>query len=158
MIKENRLMVRLIALWIIFVASLGLSFWSVENLTMSVVKMANGGYQSPAMAVGMGMGYGTTYSSCLIPPTYPQYPSMGMMPGDNSVDPVTMTKYSKDLEKYNSDYAAACRADVDKQEKTQTKQEKSLSSSDITVYSILSLLGIFSAVLSSMAIRKSEEM
>ena len=88
----------------------------------------------------------------------PMYPSpMGMGAPEAGIEPAAMAKYNSEMAKYNSDYAAACRADVDRQQKTQSLQEKSASSSDITVYSIMLLLGIFAAILSIMAIRKSEE-
>ena len=159
MTKESRIIVRLIATWIIFGASLVLTFWAIQNLTMSVVKLANGGYQvSVTMDKGgMGPGYGyTSYTSCLMSPMYPS--PMGIGAPEADIEPAAMAKYNSEMAKYNSDYAAACRADVDRQQKTQSLQEKSASSSDITVYSIMLLLGIFAAILSIMVIRKSEEM
>ncbi len=149
MTKEVRLIIRLIALWIVFLTSLSLIVWSVQNLALSVVKNNFGGYENYNF---LGAGYNTY---CIIQVTYPTF-SNGMAPLSPE-DKVLSDKYSKDLENYNNEVAVACKADLAKQEKSQENQEKSASVGDITMYSVASLIAIFSALISLIVIKKSEE-
>ncbi len=149
MTKEIRLIIRLVSLWIIILASLALLIWSVQNLALSVVKNNFGGYQNYTFT---GAGYNTY---CITQVAYPAL-SNGMSPLSPE-DKLLNDKYAKDLEKYNNDVATACREDLAKQEKSQKNQEKSASIGDIAMYCVSLLLAIFSALISLIVIRKSEE-
>ncbi len=148
MIKEIRLIVRLVALWILFIASLWFLYYSVQSLTVSIVKTVNGGYENY---------YGNSYGNyCLQYPVQPQC-STCSTPEQSKEDKISIDKYNKDLQEYNNDLKVRCMADLAKQEKSQENQVKSSSIGDITSYSILSFLSIVSAIISLLAIRKTEE-
>jgi hypothetical protein len=157
MTKETRLIVRLIALWILFIASLWFLFWSIQNFTMSVVKTNTGGYQQYYTSYGAGSYGGGGY--CLQMPSYPSLSSSMMMGAAPSKDDeAKMDKYNQDLQKYNNDWVVACKEDLAKQEKSKEAQEASNSSTDIVVYSVLSLASLFAASLSLLAIRQTEKL
>ncbi len=145
MIKEIRLIVRLVALWILFIASLGFLYYSVQSLTISIVKTANGGYENYYASGSYG-------NYCLQYPVQPQ-----CCQGESKEDKIAIDKYNKDLQKYNNDLEVKCMADLAKQEKSQENQVKSSSIGDITSYSILSFLSIVTVIISLLAIRKTEE-
>lgn len=149
-------MVRLIALWIIFIFALALAFWSVQYLTMSIVKTKLGGYETYYSNSGSyGGGYG---SYCLQQPIYPSLSSFsgGMAPLTKE-DELAMNKYNKDLEKYNAEVAALCKADLEKQKMFQDAQDKSSSIGDMATYSILSLFSIYMAIITLMVIKRDEQ-
>ena len=65
-------------------------------------------------------------------------------------------KYMKDLEKYNADFTATCKADLEKQEISRKNQEKSALIGDVTGYSILTVLGLLVMAGALKMIRLSE--
>ena len=147
---EARVIVRLIALWIVLIVSLGMVFWAGQQFAVAMVKIASGNYGDTSC----GMGYcppAMTFTSCIMPPPYPATPMMGEG-GAGVVDPGTMTKYNQDYQKYSESYQKACEQDVARQQGSQ----KNSSITDLAGYSVLLLLGVVVAVTSLMAIRKSE--
>ncbi len=158
MIKETRLMVRLIGLWIVLLGSLWLLIGSSQGLVTSITKAVNGGYETYYGSYGGAYG-GNAY--CLQAPIYPTTQSgmgMGMgIPPLPTEDKVVLDKYNEDYKKYNSEVEAKCKEDLEKQKKSQENQEKSSWMGDIASYSILVLLQLLMAVVSFVAIRKSEE-
>lgn len=143
MIKESRLVVRLISLWIIFIASLVLLFWAGQNLAVSAVKTVYGGYENYQQNA-----YG---NYCL------QYPAMP--PQDMMGQPETKAqneKYTKELEKYNADFVAACKVDQAKQESAKAKQEESASIGNIAAFTLLTLGALIALAVSLKAIKKGE--
>lgn len=160
MAKESRIIVRLIALWIIFLFSLGLAFWSVQHLTMAIVKTKLGGYETYYSNSGSyGGGYGTY---CLQQPAFPSLSSssmgmgMGMAPLAKE-DQDAMDEYNKEMEKYNAQVSVKCKADLEKQENYQRTQDKSSSVTDMATYSILSLFSVYVAIITLMVIKRDEQ-
>ncbi|OGZ66465.1 MAG: hypothetical protein A3C50_00175 [Candidatus Staskawiczbacteria bacterium RIFCSPHIGHO2_02_FULL_43_16] len=155
-----KLLIRLIPLWIILIATLVLTFWSVRQLAVSVIKTTTApeaaSVKMDPYAGGMGMGPG--YSNyCLTPPMYPAL-SSAMMPGTvmTKEDKAAMEKYEKEMQKYNEEYTAACKAEQQKQEKLKERGLNSAWFSSVAVYSILFLFGIFATALTLLVIKKSE--
>ena len=160
MTNENRSVVRLIPLWIILIGCLVLTLWSVKQLAVSIVKTVAPSSESvpgKVDAYGMG-GYPGSYNNyCLIAPMYPPL-SSSMMPGTTMTedDKLSLEKYSKEMEKYNADYATACKEDLKKQEMAKEKMQKFACLGSVTVYAILALFGIFSTALALLVIRRNE--
>lgn len=160
MANETRSMMRLVPLWIILIATLVLTFWSVRQLAVAIIKTTT---ETPEASLaktdmyggGMGMGYG---NYCLIPPMYPPL-SSSMMPGTTMTkeDKTALEKYNQDMEKYNAEYMAACKAEQEKQEKSKERKLNSAWFSSVVVYSILTLFGIFSTALTLVVIKKDEK-
>ena len=151
---------RLVPLWIIFVFSLTLTFTSVQQLAKSITPGKSPDYSTAMNNYNtMGMAPGNYNNYCLTMPMYPML-SNSMMPESAPMsqdDKLALEKYNKELEKYNSDYMVACKEDVAKQEKLRQQKERFYLTSDVYVYAILLLLGIFSSIISFMVIRKAEE-
>lgn len=141
------------------VGVLMLTFWSVRQLAVSIVKTtAMEESQQMAKTDMYGGGMGPGYSNyCLTMPMYPPL-SGSMMPGTTMTkeDQLALEKYNKEMEKYNAEYAAACRAEQEKQEKLKEKNSNLAWMGSVTVYSILSLFGIFATALTLMVIKKNE--
>jgi hypothetical protein len=148
MIKENRIMVRLIALWVIFILSLMLIIWAVQPFAASI--MNSDSMQGDMM--GYGGGYYAPYSSlasCILPPAYPG--SQGMFPGTEP-DKATLEQYNKDYQKYTQDYQEACAQDVLRQQMSQGNYiSMGFSRWWITIF-----LAAMSAIISLMLIKKTE--
>ncbi|MSU54856.1 MAG: hypothetical protein EXS48_03445 [Candidatus Staskawiczbacteria bacterium] len=157
MTKESRMMVRLVALWIVFIFSLGLAFWSVQHLTMAIVKTKLGGYETYYSNAGSYAGGYNSY--CLQQPAYPSLSSpVGMgMPPLAKEDQDAMDKYNKEMEKYNKEVSTLCKEDLEKQKNYQEAQDKSASVSDMATYSILSLFSICVAIITLMVIKRDEQ-
>lgn len=162
MTLETRSIVRAIPLWLVLTASLLLTLWSVKQLATALVKNVGGEYETTASSgmksPEMGMGYGYN-NYCLIMPMYPPL-SSNMPPGSPSMtqeDKMALEKYNKEMERYNAEYSAACKAEMEKQDKLKMQSQQMGWSGAVTVYSILSLLGIFVSALSLMTIRKDEK-
>jgi len=134
MTKEPRIIVRLIALWIIFIASVTVVFCGGQHFAVSLVKIA-----SPPPP---------TFTSCIMPPTYPY---MGD-PAAQPVDSGTMSKYNQDYQEYNKAYQKACEQDITRQQGSQ----KNSSITEMAGYAVLLLAGIVAAMVSLMAIKKAE--
>lgn len=152
MINEPRLIIRLIALWIIFVGSLGFFAWALPKLSMAVAKTINHGYDT---YYGY---YPSSYNNyCLQSPVYPQSPL-------DSTDLKVSEKYNQELQKYNEEYTAACKKDLvksqeaeEKQEQSQKDQNKAAAAGDLATYGALSLLSLAAAYISFKMIKKSEQ-
>ena len=150
MTKEPRIIVRLVALWIIFIASVALVFCSGQQFAIALVKIASGSYDDK----GCASGYcppPMTFTSCILPPPYPMQPQMGessMMPQD----PGAMDKYNQDYQRYAESYQKACQQDVARQQGSQ----KNSSITEMAGYAVLLLAGIVAAMVSLMAIKKAE--
>jgi hypothetical protein len=157
MIKEPRLMVRLIALWVIFILVLLFTFWYFGTFVNSVVKMASGGYDS-------FYSYDSSSSTtCLQSPTYPTTLPSSSEEMD-AKDKAVVDKYEKDLEQYNKNYSALCQADqekqkaiTDKEERVAEKQNRSFGISDIASNAALFLLGLVLLLLSMKEIKRVEQ-
>ncbi len=162
MIKESRLTIRLIALWVIVIASLVLVGWSLQNMTTAVIKSVNGGYEvNTAQNTNMmGGGY---YSPCIQPPMYPTLSSGQSYPGaeapieQSEEDKVALDKYNQDYEKYTNKLEVDCRADLEKQDRLSKNMEGSMQWSDIYTHTFSLLLGVILLVISLMVIKKSEQ-
>ncbi len=163
MANEMRSMVRLIPLWIVLVALLALTFFSLAHLASSVVKTTSpapemGLAKTDPYGAGAGMGYNGGYNNyCLTMPVYPTLSST-MMPGTvmTKEDKDAMAKYEQEMKRYNDEYTAACKAEQEKQEKAKNKGLNSAWFGAIAVYTILSLFGIFATALALLIIRRSE--
>ncbi len=158
MIKESRLIVRLVSLWVIFVATLVLTFLSLGHLTMSSMRMINGGYET---SYGY-FNYTGSSTMCLQSPSYPDLQSSNEMM--DIKDKEAMEKYNLEMEQYNKDYVEACKKDVQiqeaiqhKQEHSQRKVDRSMGVGDIAKYSTLTLLGLIALALSLREIKKTEQ-
>ena len=139
--KESRVLVRLIALWIIFMASLGLFIWSAGNLTFSAIKTKLKGYEN----------YSAAYNNyCL---QYPQAPNNYSISGDQAEN----DQFKKEMDQYNKEYQNACKLDVAKLQIAQKNQEKSASAGDMSMYLVWSFLSLFFALISMVGIKTSEE-
>ncbi len=153
MTKEPRVVVRLIALWIIFMVAVGLMGWSGQQFAISLVKIASGSYGESGCS-GQYCPPAMTFTSCLMAPQYPSVPPMGIGPGEGlaAPDQGAINKYSQDFQDYSKAYQKACEQDVMRSQGMQ----KSSSVTDIAGYSVLLLLGVIAAVVAWMAIKKSE--
>ena len=149
MTKEPRIIVRLIALWIIFIASVTVVFCGGQHFAVSLVKIASGNYGNTECPAGMGYcPPPPTFTSCIMPPTYPY---MGD-PAAQPVDSGTMSKYNQDYQEYNKAYQKACEQDITRQQGSQ----KNSSITEMAGYAVLLLAGIVAAMVSLMAIKKAE--
>ena len=157
MTNETRSIARLVPLWIIFVISLLLAFWSVQQLAQSLTTDRSQDYSMGMKGYDAGMGVG--YSNyCLTMPMYPMLSNtiMPETPPLTEEDKAAMEKYNKEMEKYNADYMVACKEDMAKQEKLRQQNKRLYIGSDVSVYAVLLLFSIFSAIVSFMAIRRAE--
>ncbi len=160
MIKESRLTIRLIALWVIVIASLVLVGWSLQNMTTAVIKSVNGGYEINNTNAMMGGGY---YNPCIQVPIYPMLSSGQSYPGapapieQSKEDKIALDKYNQDYEKYTNKLEVDCRADLEKQDRFSKNMEGSMQWSDIYTYTFSLLLGVILLAISLLVIRKSEQ-
>ncbi len=161
MIKESHMLVRLITLWIIVVASLWLTYWSLQNLTVSVIKAVNGGYKIYSVNSAPGGYMGMGYNPCMQPPMYPALSSGQSYPGEpvkvqSKEDKVVLDKYNQEYQEYTDKLEVECRADLAKEEKSKNNQEKSSFFGDIFQYAFSSLLSVMVLVIALVVIKKSE--
>ncbi len=147
--SEIRVVIRLVALWIIFGVALYYTFWSVAGLATSTAKAMNGGYET---YYGSN-SYGTYSAYCLQAPLYPQT-SGGMM--ITPEDKAAWDKYNQEQEKYNQEIATKCQEDASKQEVMHYNEAWAYAMADIGNYVIASLFSLIVAVMAYMAIRKGE--
>lgn len=151
MIKEAKILVRIIALWIIFLGSLYLTFVAVGNFTTNTITLVGGGYDFFS-----GYSYSNT-TNCMTPPLYPS----------NSYDPLSKTeldKYQADQATYNKRTQELCEQDQQKQkesalksEQSQEKQNRSNGRSATAREAILLVAGLAVMLLSMKEIRKIEQ-
>ncbi len=154
--KEARLIVRLIALWVIFIASLGFAAYAGGRFVTASVQVINKGYEPGYSYVSYDS------SSCLQMPNTPTLSDM--QTGQTAEDKALTAKYNQDLEKYNSEYRALCEADRQKEEEAgkeekagHVNQQRSVAIGDMAAYFILSVLGVAAMHMSFKKIKASEK-
>ncbi len=145
--KEFRISIRLIALWLVFAISLYFIFTSVAGFTMATFKAFNGGYET---YYGNNAGYGGGY--CVQPPVYPQASAYA-----TPEEKATWERYNQEYQKYNEEVAAKCQEEAAEQEMTQHNQAMASAMSDIGSSLIAAMFAMVVAVMTHMAIRRSEE-
>ena len=157
MIKEARVLVRVVALWIIFVGSIYLTFFTVGNFVTTTFTLVSGGYNPYP-------SYSNLSTNCMTPPMYPStYP-----PPPNETDRTDelnkLNKYQADQEAYNKRTQELCEQDQQKQkeislksEQTQEKQNQSSSRSSVAREAILMAIGFGVLSISFREIRKIEQ-
>ncbi len=149
--KEGRVLVRLISLWVIFVLSLVFSAWSVGYLVSSTVTVATKGY-----SVSYNYDSYNDEASCIQAPDYPSDSSVG--------DKASMDKYTQDNAAYKAEYRSKCEAGLaeqkagyDKEETTQENKDRSDAIGHMISDLIMSIFGIVAAFTSCKEIKKGEQ-
>jgi len=150
MIKEARVLVRVVALWIIFIGSIYLTFFTVGNFVTTTFTLVNVGNDPYAT-------YNNLYTNCLIYPSYPPFPN-------EETNTPQATKYQVDQEAYNKRTQELCEQDQQKQKETalkseqaQEKQNQSSSRSAVAREAILMAIGFAVIFISLREIRKIEQ-
>lgn len=154
--NETRL-IRLIALWIVCIASIGLAVWSAPKLITTLVKATTGGYESTTTQTDMyGMGYGGYYNPCIPAPIYPPLSVDGMQNKLTAQDKAALDKYNEEMKEYNAKIEVECKADMEKKEMVQKKTKRSLPAGDLAFDLMTTLLAAGVAWMSLKEIKKAE--
>ncbi len=151
MIKEAKVLVRIVALWIIFMGSLYMTFLAVGNFATATITMIGGGYDY----YGGYISYSAT--NCMTPPLYPSN-------SYESLNKAELDKYQADQAGYNKRTQELCNQDLQKQkenalksEQSQEKQNRSNGTSAVAREAILMVIGFVAISLSLKEIRKIEQ-
>jgi len=150
MIKEAKALVRIIALWIIFLGSLYMTFLAVGNFVGTTVTLVNGGYDYYG-------GYSNPSFNCMISPLYPTFQN-------ETVNTAELSKYQVEQEAYSKRTQELCEQDQQTQKETALKSEQSQKNqnqasgrSAVAREAILMAIGFAVIFISLREIRKIEQ-